>query len=550
MGEIKKFNVKIQGQSDQTFNVGANATNVYFSDNAISPFENKPVEGEVSNALSNKAQNNIYGNAYIRNNAPNKIDGIADNSASCGKDYTSKDGWGSGGFSISYGLGSIATGHNASAIGFDCEALGWASHAEGWKTNSMGNYSHAEGAYTIAGHNIAHVEGDATQATGHASHAEGMGGRQPESKANTGGGAQGIGSHTEGIGNSIYAVNGITRNNDTMKRELDNPFGTKNGQGSHAEGISNVINGGVACHAEGTENTINQVYASSVAGRHNTVSRDYCLIAGAYNTVESESSFAFGSNLHIPEGYKDCMFIGRYSNISSGGKPPALIIGAGDANTKSNLITAYYPSSGAASQTNKGELWAQNVDAHFSTLHVDSIDNASNKWIHVGWDFSSQAYSKNYPEGTDGFVLPNAALSIWINEEDKLLHMFFRPFRNGSWNTKGVSTLRGFNAGTKKDGYVPYAGNYTSAEDSAAPQKIIDALKKLHTTFASSVYVNSSYKAFACTFWPKKLFALDGNIQNHYFHMRSLTVDLTNPKDLQHYALDGDMLFEFTFPYD
>ena len=376
---IKKFNVTINGGNTTTYEVGADAKNVQFSDEATSPFTQEFVENndqniDVPKEIISKAENRIYGNAYIKNNNTN-IEGRPDDFGPVDDIQTDRTNEGAGALTITYGFNSLAKGHHSTAIGFDCEAAGWASHAEGWKTATAQstNYSHAEGAKTEANHNAAHAEGDAAKAYGYGSHAEGRGTY-----------VYGVGSHVEGMASNIGHADKVAwqdsntlhgfdmtndANNNDVDVELKNPKQIKNGQLSHAEGLDNTVYGS-CCHAEGMYNTIGSVYGSTVMGESNTVNANTSLVIGYQNSINDggANSLVLGQNNTNP-GYPNCLFLGQYSDFGIGATlPPALVIGSGNEDKVSNLMTIRHPQTGAASQTNKGVLYGQNLDAYFNTV--------------------------------------------------------------------------------------------------------------------------------------------------------------------------------------
>lgn len=396
MSSIKKFNVKINDSTSESFDVGANATNIDFSNNAPAPFNNNTLEKVNSDAenavpeeINSKASNKIYDGAHIRNVSPDNVDQASANAALNGhQDYTNRDetNQGSGAFTISYGIGCLARGHNSTAIGFDCEANGWASFAEGWKskTGDMSNYAHAEGARTEANHNAAHAEGDATHAEGYGSHAEGRGTF-----------AQGVASHAEGSGNKVEAVSGIAREGSNtihgseIADDIDIELGNKekgiaedafktnrsyiNGQGSHVEGTKNTVQGAY-CHAEGMSNRIESVYGSTVMGELNVVKGDCCLAIGYNNTIDGgQNNVVLGSFNTLPS-CSDCLVIGKCAQLGAdNSSTAAFIIGGGTEGANSNLLTVYRPASGYASETNKGTLDGKNITARFGNIHTQYL---------------------------------------------------------------------------------------------------------------------------------------------------------------------------------
>lgn len=371
---IKKFNVTINGGNTATYEVGADAKNVQFSDEATSPFTNETVEDNVPVGIVEKAENRIYGNAYIKNNDTN-IEGRPEDFGPVDDIQTDRTNEGAGALTITYGFNSLAKGHHSTAIGFDCEAAGWASHAEGWKTATAQNtnYSHAEGAKTEANHNAAHAEGDAAKAYGYGSHAEGRGTY-----------VYGVGSHAEGMASNIgYAdkvawqnsnvLHGFDMTNDASNNDVDvelkNPKQIKNGQLSHAEGLDNTIYG-ACCHAEGMYNTIHSVYASTAMGEANSIYSSASVAMGYKNTLNSGSnnSLILGNN-NVNPGYPNALFLGQYCSMGSAeGEAPALVIGSGDENTPSNLMTIRHPQTGVASPTNRGNIWGSHINAHFGQV--------------------------------------------------------------------------------------------------------------------------------------------------------------------------------------
>lgn len=427
MSSIKEFNVKI-GEDSELFSIGADATNIVFSNEATDPYKNEELENSIPSGMGTKASNIIYGNAYIRNTRRTYVDGVPTISIEEYNDAKGQaqatlaepvpsdvtpahDEANAGAFSISYGIGSIAIGHNSSAIGFDCEARGWASHAEGWKskTGDMSNYSHAEGANTNALHNIAHAEGDATNAEGYGSHSEGRGTW-----------AQGVASHAEGVGAKVLASPVVRENTNAIYQagenindvsaELSNEnFKSRiNGQGSHAEGFETTVKGAF-CHGGGILNKIEPVYGSLVYGEQNTMVANNAFMIGSNNQVSNgaDNSIVLGKGNTNP-GYPNAIFLGHYSDMGANvAYKPALVIGSGtDKDHRSNLITIRHPKEGQASPKNRGEFWANHVDAHFGSLSL--IDD----WREYEVHFNHPGEIK-YAKGTD--IIEDAA-SIWRSQ--------------------------------------------------------------------------------------------------------------------------------------
>ena len=384
---IKKFNVTINGGNTATYEVGADAKNVQFSDKATSPFKKEFVENnnqniDVPKEIVSKAENRIYGNAYIKNNDWDDIPGTP-GFGPVDDIQTDRTNEGAGALTITYGFNSLAKGHHSTAIGFDCEANGWASHAEGWKaTTAQGtNYSHAEGAKTEANHNAAHAEGDAAKAYGYGSHAEGRGTY-----------VYGVGSHVEGMASNIgfadkvawqnnNVLHGFDMTNDASNNDVDveltYPKQVINGQLSHAEGLDNTIYG-ACCHAEGMYNTIHSVYASTAMGEANSIYSSASVAMGYKNTLNSGSnnSLILGNN-NVNPGYPNALFLGQYCKMGAAeGPAPALVIGSGDKNTPSNLMTIRHPQAGIANPTNRGDLWGEHLNAHFGTVSQILYDKA------------------------------------------------------------------------------------------------------------------------------------------------------------------------------
>lgn len=363
---IKKINVKIKDVAQtQEFDLGSKAQHVIFSDSAVEPFKEQPVEDSVSNALNNAANIIIYAKPYIRNNDPDRIVDYINQQHGSDAIKTSISGYKgipSGGFSISYGQGSVASGYNSQAFGFDCVANGWASHAEGYQTkagslitqaeNFSANYAHAEGGCSAAINDMAHAEGDATNASGHTSHTEGSGTK-----------VFGLCSHAEGQGNTVGDDMKIVRdqskaiyNTEKLDIQLEKDEETFrsyiNGQFSHAEGLNNTIFG-AASHAEGVNNRIDAVYAASAMGEDNIVQGNRSVVMGKSNIV--------------PSGTTDALFMGRYSSKGIEqdrdiNYSPSLVIGAGtssDTSQQSNLMEVRYPATGMASNENLGILRAR-----------------------------------------------------------------------------------------------------------------------------------------------------------------------------------------------
>lgn len=386
---IKKFNVTINGDS-ATYEVGADAKNVQFSDEATSPFTNETVEDNVPVGIVEKAENRIYGNAYIKNNDWDDIEGAPEDFGPIDDIQIDRRTEGARALTISYGFNSLAKGHHSTAIGFDCEAAGWASHAEGWKaTTAQGtNYSHAEGAKTEANHNAAHAEGDAAKAYGYGSHAEGRGTY-----------VYGVGSHAEGMASNIgyadkvawqnsNALHGFNMTSDGSNNDVDveltYPKQIINGQLSHAEGLDNTIYG-ACCHAEGMYNTIHKTYASTAMGEENNIYSSASVAMGYKNTLNagSNNSLILGNN-NVNPGYPNSLFLGQYCGIETGGgQAPALVIGSGDATTPSNLMTIRHPQTGVASPTNRGDLWGEHLNAHFGSIS-GAIDSFNEEVIENG----------------------------------------------------------------------------------------------------------------------------------------------------------------------
>ncbi len=416
MDAIKKINVKIKRDDTTTFvdefDLGSKAENVDFSAKATDPFANQLLENSVPNALANAANSVIYAKPYIRNNDPNKIVDYINNqhgndtvleSTTMYKDLSS------GGFSISYGQGSLATGYNSQAFGFDCLANGWASHAEGKSTVAgsdltaaqgfAANYAHAEGGGTRAIHDMAHAEGDGTKASGYASHTEGDGTK-----------VFSLYGHAEGVGNTvgdeqkiIHDGTNIVYGNDTtndikLEKDAETWKSYINGQGSHAEGRDNTIFGAY-CHAHGVHNTINKVYGATAIGEDNTIDANRGVTLGFNNKVQSENAVALGSYNTIPAGHSDCVMIGTHAGLGENESTSCVLaVGGGDKDNYANLMTIRKPASGIASQSNRGSIWGEHIDAHFSSVTQGPL--------HTHGDTSKGAWRCNerpllmYPLGT------------------------------------------------------------------------------------------------------------------------------------------------------
>ena len=76
-----------------------------------------------------------------------------------------------GGYSVSEGFYTVASGFASHTEGFGGIAIGYASHAEG-NTSAQGDYAHAEGLNNTAVDTASHAEGQGTTAYGKYSHAQ------------------------------------------------------------------------------------------------------------------------------------------------------------------------------------------------------------------------------------------------------------------------------------------------------------------------------------------------------------------------------------------
>ena len=520
---IKKFNVTINGDSE-TYEVGADAKNVQFSDEATSPFTNETVEDNVPVGIVEKAENRIYGNAYIKHNNID-IEGRPDDfgpTDDIQEDRTSIEG--AGAMSITYGFNSLARGHHSTAIGFDCEAKGWASHAEGWKTTTgQGtNYSHAEGAKTEANHNAAHAEGDAAKAYGYGSHAEGRGTY-----------VYGVGSHVEGMASNIGFADKIAyqnsnelhhytydetseqnKSNNDVDVELSNPKQIINGQLSHAEGLDHTIYGS-CCHAEGIGNTINSVYASTAMGEGNQINSNASVAMGYNNTLKagSNNSLILGNHNDNP-GYPNALFLGQYCGVGTGeAQAPALVIGSGDETTASNLMTITHPQTGVASSNNRGDLWGESLNAHFGNNHWKTI--VYQPYTDSSTDFVT--WYNNYYDETKNAQKMNVIL--YINQFLREIKVVLGILPNGwvsspsnNWNWMMLS-------GLSNTGVTYPITDYANTDDftNLERQNIENIIRtKLKQSSQTATYVGegSDFPIYACKLDLAKLFSTSANTYN------------------------------------
>jgi hypothetical protein len=248
-----------------------------------------------------------------------------------------------GDFSHAEGFGCIANGDGSHAEGYNAIANGDGSHAEGFDTIANGDYSHAEGFDTIAIGDYSHTEGLGSASTGSSSHAEGYYSIANGDFSHTEGEGvvtNGRSSHAEGyysVANGAYSHAEGGALGLTIGVGLINSGGTANGMGSHAEGIL-TISQGVASHAEGVL-TISQGNYSHAQGWLTRANGVYSFSSGwgdsdtpviAGGTASFNHSYVNLPNISGASANYSAILGGRNHNITTNSSYSSIIGGSGN----------------------------------------------------------------------------------------------------------------------------------------------------------------------------------------------------------------------------
>jgi len=201
---------------------------------------------------------------------------------------------GVGGFSVSEGAATVASGYSSHAEGIQSEASGIGSHAEG-TASASDYYAHAEGAYSVASGHSSHAEGDHTLASSDYQHVQG--------KYNV---ADSNGTYAHIVGNGT--ANDARSNAHTLDWNGNAWFaggvtGTSisDGTGTLAqlrESVSHQTLDLVEC------NGLHTTFAATLATRYQGDNRGTLIALGFYNNPsDNPFTFAFGYALAVKMPY-------------------------------------------------------------------------------------------------------------------------------------------------------------------------------------------------------------------------------------------------------